>query len=124
MQKIIAASPNPIARMRPEGPEQWKSISDAAATRNVSALPGLRERLQVQVEKMEIDGVRGFVVTPEILLPQNSNRLLIHIHGGCYVLSPGEAGLPEALLMAGLGLRRDAPKREQQKLRGVARIDE
>ena len=25
------------------------------------------------------------------------------MHGGCYVLSPGEAGLPEALMMAGFG---------------------
>ena len=25
------------------------------------------------------------------------------MHGGCYVLSPGEAGLPEGLMMAGFG---------------------
>ena len=25
----------------------------------------------------------------------------IHVHGGCYVLNPGEAALPEAVLMAG-----------------------
>ncbi|HEU5296817.1 MAG TPA: alpha/beta hydrolase, partial [Burkholderiaceae bacterium] len=31
------------------------------------------------------------------------NRVLIQMHGGCYVLNPGEAGLPEAVMMAGFG---------------------
>jgi monoterpene epsilon-lactone hydrolase len=47
--------------------------------------------------------VRAFVVTPEVISPQNRNRLLVHVHGGCYVLNGGEAGLPEAIFMAGLG---------------------
>jgi monoterpene epsilon-lactone hydrolase len=29
--------------------------------------------------------------------------VLIHVHGGCYCLSPGEAGTSEAILMAGIG---------------------
>jgi monoterpene epsilon-lactone hydrolase len=66
-------------------------------------VPGMRERLHVNVEKTMIDGVRAFVVTPEVIAPQNRNRLLIHVHGGCYVLNPGEAGLPEAIFMAGFG---------------------
>jgi monoterpene epsilon-lactone hydrolase len=61
------------------------------------------ERLKVKVEKTTIDGVRAFVVTPETIRPENRNRLLIHMHGGCYVLNPGEAGLPEAIFMAGFG---------------------
>jgi epsilon-lactone hydrolase len=28
---------------------------------------------------------------------------LVHVHGGCYVLGPGEAGTAEAILMAGFG---------------------
>ena len=34
-------------------------------------------------------------------LAANRNRLLLHVHGGGYVLSPGEAGTREAVLMAG-----------------------
>ena len=34
---------------------------------------------------------------------ENKDKVLIHLHGGCYVLNPSEAGLPEALLMAGFG---------------------
>ena len=36
-------------------------------------------------------------------LAANRNRLLLHVHGGGYVLSPGEAGTREAVLMAGYG---------------------
>ncbi|HKG85475.1 MAG TPA: hypothetical protein VKB16_20345, partial [Beijerinckiaceae bacterium] len=50
-----------------------------------------------------IDGVRAFIVTPETIAPENRERVLIHMHGGCYVLNGGEAGLPEAMLMASLG---------------------
>src|SRR3712207_8903815 len=33
----------------------------------------------------------------------NRDRLLVHLHGGGYVLYPGEAGAGEAMLMAGHG---------------------
>src|SRR3712207_8559787 len=33
----------------------------------------------------------------------NRDRLLVHLHGGGYVLYPGEAGAGEAMLMAGFG---------------------
>src|SRR5207244_13497551 len=59
--------------------------------------------LSVKVEKTTIDGVRAFIVSPETIPPQNQGRVLLHMHGGCYVLNPGEAALPEALFMAGLG---------------------
>lgn len=34
----------------------------------------------------------------------NRDKVLIHVHGGCYVLFPGESGTTEAVMMAGLGL--------------------
>ena len=34
---------------------------------------------------------------------ENRNRLLVHMHGGCYVLSGGEAATTEAIYMAGFG---------------------
>ena len=59
--------------------------------------------MNVKVEKSTIDGVRVFIVTPAAIAPGNQNRVLIHMHGGCYVLNPREAGLPEAIFMAGFG---------------------
>jgi epsilon-lactone hydrolase len=41
-------------------------------------------------------------VTPDEIPPENRNRMLLHIHGGCYVFFPGKAGATEAITMAGL----------------------
>jgi epsilon-lactone hydrolase len=87
----------------PKTGEEWVPIVQAAADATRKNLPGMQERLHVRVEKTSIDGVRAFIVTPDVIPPQNQNRILLHMHGGCYVLNPGEAGLPEALFMAGFG---------------------
>jgi epsilon-lactone hydrolase len=63
----------------------------------------LREQLHVKTEATTIDGVPTFIVMPEAIPPENRNRLLIHVHGGCYVSFPGESGTIEAIFMAGFG---------------------
>src|SRR3954470_4875153 len=35
--------------------------------------------------------------------PENQDRLLVHVHGGCFVSFPGECGTAEAIYMAGFG---------------------
>ena len=69
----------------------------------MQALPAMRARLHVTVKPETIDGVRTFVVTPAVILPAHRDQLLLHVHGGCYELFPGESGTSEAILMAGLG---------------------
>jgi epsilon-lactone hydrolase len=103
LQKLIAAPLRPNWNIRPKTGEEWKPIADAGAATLIKNVPGMLERLKVKVEKTTIDGVRAFIVTPETVAPENRNRQLIHMHGGCYVLNPGEAGLPEAIFMAGFG---------------------
>ena len=103
MQKIIAAPLRNGWNVLPKTGEEWKPIADAGAEPTIKALPGLLERMNVKIEKTMIDGVRVFVVTPVTVKPENQNRILIHMHGGCYVLNPREAGLPEAVLIAGFG---------------------
>lgn len=103
MQKIIAAPAPPTWSESPRTPEDWKAQVNAGAAAIVATLPALREQLHVKVEPQVIDGVKTFTVTPERLPSQNRNRLLIHVHGGCYVSNPGESGTVEAILMAGLG---------------------
>nr|WP_237182270.1 alpha/beta hydrolase [Roseomonas marmotae] len=61
------------------------------------------QRLRVKVEPQTIGGVKVYLLTPEVIPPENQNRLLVHVHGGCYVLNPREAALPEAVFMAGFG---------------------
>ena len=38
-----------------------------------------------------------------IAAPANRNRLLVHVHGECFVSNPGESGTGEAIYMAGFG---------------------
>src|SRR3979490_3221330 len=104
MAKIIGLPLRTNWNLLPKTGEEWKPVADAGAAGTIKNLPGMMERLHVKVEKAAIDGVRAFVVTPDVIAPENKNRLLIHVHGGCYVLNPGEAALPKPPLMAGFGL--------------------
>jgi acetyl esterase/lipase len=103
MQNFIAAPLNP------DWNDQWKTgaearvYANAQAARTVKAIPGMLERLHVKVEPGTMGGVKVFTVTPETIPPENADKLLIHVHGGCYVLFPGEAGTTEAIMMAGFG---------------------
>jgi acetyl esterase/lipase len=103
IQKLIQAPRRTGWDVLPKTGEEWKPVAEAGAAGTIKALPGLMERMKVKVEKTTIDGVRAFIVTPETIAPANRNRVLIQMHGGCYVLNPGEAGLPEAVMMAGMG---------------------
>ncbi len=103
MQRIIAAPLNATWNVIPKSAEEWKAQVDAGAAVAVKALPALREALHVKVEPRVIDGVKTYMVTPETIPAANRNRLLIHVHGGCYVSFPGEAGTTEAVMMAGFG---------------------
>jgi acetyl esterase/lipase len=103
LAKIIGAPLRTNWNVLPKSGEEWKPVADAGAAATLKNLPGMMERLHVKVEKTTIDGVRAFIVTPDVIAPENRNRLLIHVHGGCYVLNPGEAALPEAVFMAGFG---------------------
>lgn len=87
----------------PSTPEGWKALAEAGAAALAPNVPGMLERLHVKVERTTMDGVKVFVLTPDGIPPENRNRLLVHVHGGCYVLNPGEAALPEAIFMAGFG---------------------
>jgi acetyl esterase/lipase len=103
MQKIIGTPINPNWRVMPQTPDEWKAQVAKAAATVEKGLPAMREALKVRIEAVTIDGVKAFMLTPEVVPPQNRNRLLIHVHGGCYVNGPGESGTGEATMMAGFG---------------------
>lgn len=102
MQKLIAAPLRPGWDRLPKTGEEWRSVAQAGAAVARRSLPGLLERMRVTVEKTTAHGARAFLVTPHTIRPEHRNRMLVHMHGGCYVMNPGEAGLNEAVLMAGL----------------------
>ncbi len=103
MQRIIAAPRRLDWNVLWKTGEEWRTAANALAAKSERNLPSMRERLHVKVQPGMMDGVRVHVVTPDIIPPEHRNKLLIHVHGGCYVLSPGESGTSEAIMMAGLG---------------------
>jgi acetyl esterase/lipase len=103
MQAIIAQPLSPTWNVVPKTPEEWKALINKAAADTVKTLPAIREALHVTVEPTTIAGVKAYIVTPETIPPRNRNRLLVHVHGGAYVLSPGEAATKEAIELAGFG---------------------
>ena len=103
MQQIIAQPLRSGWNTPPTTAEGWKQLAEtirAGAAPNVEAM---RQRLKVQVEPGMLAGVKIYTITPEKVLPDNRDRTLVQIHGGCYVLNPAEAALPEAMLIAAIG---------------------
>jgi epsilon-lactone hydrolase len=103
MQKIIAAPRNPTWNVLWKTGEEWRAAANAQAAKTVQGIPAMRERLHVSMRPATMDGVRVYIVTPDVIPPEHRDKLLIHVHGGCYVLFPGASGTTEAILMAGLG---------------------
>jgi acetyl esterase/lipase len=103
MQTFIGAAPFPFWNLYPKSDAEWKTFAQKVAQAGEAALPKLRERMGVTVTPGTMAGVPVFTVTPRNLRPENAKRVLLHLHGGGYVLNPGEAGTQEAILMAGIG---------------------
>jgi epsilon-lactone hydrolase len=103
VQKLIGAPLTPTWNVIPSTPDEWKAQVNAGAEATVKTLPALREALKVKVEPMTIDGVKAYMVSAVDIPPENQNRLLVHVHGGCFVSFPGESGTAEAIYLAGFG---------------------
>ncbi len=103
MQAIIAQPLRTNWDKPPTTPEGWKQLQDSIAASVAPNIPAMAERLRVTIEPGTLDGVRIYTITPSDMPEANRNRIGVHVHGGCYVLNPREAALPEALFLAGFG---------------------
>jgi acetyl esterase/lipase len=103
MQAIIAQPYWPEWNEIPKDASGWKAASLKSAAGASRSIAAIRERFGLQVESTTMAGVPVFVITPPEIAPNNRNRILIHIHGGGFVLFPGEAGAGEGMMMAGYG---------------------
>jgi epsilon-lactone hydrolase len=109
IQAIVQEPTSATWNVLPKTADEWKALATAGAALAVSRLPAIRDRLRVKSEPEIIDGVKIHILTPDVIPPENQNRLLIHIHGGCYVNNPGESGTTEGVMMAGFGGIRSYP---------------
>jgi monoterpene epsilon-lactone hydrolase len=104
MQAVIA---NPFRAgfwtIDPKSPEEWKQFVARSAEISIAPLAGIRDKLGVTMQETTIDGVHAYILQPKTLPAINANRLLVHVHGGGYTNSPGEAATGEAALLAGYG---------------------
>lgn len=102
-QALIAAPFPPHFNANPKSAAEWKDLIERRAAMIRAALPAMQAMLAVDVQPAAIGGVKAYIVTPKSMPEANKNRLLVHVHGGGYVFGPGEAALPEALMIAGFG---------------------
>ena len=96
-------SPGRYWNADPKNAAEWKDLIAKQAAPTLAALPTIREKLGVSADPVTIGGVPSYVVQPKVIPAANRDRLLLHVHGGGYVFSPGEAATREALLMAAYG---------------------
>jgi epsilon-lactone hydrolase len=101
LQAVIAQPLTSGWNTPPTTPQGWQQLSDKLDIPLAAQVGPMAKRLHVTITKGVIDGVQVYRVTPDIIPARNAKRLLIHLHGGCYVLNGNEAALPEAVLMAG-----------------------
>ena len=100
MQALVGAPLSSTWNVVPKTTEEWKTLSAPSANRNLAAL---RDRFGITSETMVVNGAQAYMLTPRAIPPENRNRLLVHVHGGCYVLGGGESATTEAIYMAGFG---------------------
>jgi epsilon-lactone hydrolase len=103
MQAFVGSPLNPNWNKLWKTAEEARAFANTRAANTVKTIPAMLERLHVKSEASTIDGVRVHILTPDEIPPENKDKVLIHLHGGCYVLSPGESGTPEGIMMAGDG---------------------
>lgn len=103
MQITIGRPLNKDWNKKPSAKQEWRVSTEQQAKNAAMDVPRLLKKYRVTLERKTINAVRVTILTPAQLKPENRNRLLLHMHGGCYVYNAGDAGLPEAIFMAGIG---------------------
>ena len=103
LRELIAEPTAPYWNLHPKNAQEWKNWVNDFTAAIMEVLPQLREQLGVTSTPGTIGGVPVFTLTPKSFSAGNADRVLLHLHGGGYVLGPGESGTFEAVFMAGIG---------------------
>lgn len=103
LKPVVGAPPPPNWNDIPTTAEGWKALTQASTQGAEPILNQIKSDLGVTVEESTIAGVHVYISTPNDMPEANRNRTLMHLHGGGYVLFPGEVGAGEGMMMAGYG---------------------
>ena len=103
LRNSIMNTPVPDAAPRlllPKDEAEWIALIAKLEEEKTAMVPVIAERLSVSIEHTEIEGVKVQSVTPAKVDPSHEDHLFVNVHGGAYILNQGDAGLPEAMLIA------------------------
>jgi monoterpene epsilon-lactone hydrolase len=103
LQAALRNWPVPQVSELPDPPgsaAEWKAAIEQADNQRSAVVPQLLEQTGVQLTRGTIDGVNIHRLVPSRIEPENSNRLVLYVHGGAYVYGNGDAGIFEAILIA------------------------
>jgi len=99
---IISMSPPSYVESQifPQNNEEWRTLRHSRDSVTSIVVNKLADALSVKMEKMEINGVVVRYITPNEIVPEYTNAIFVHTHGGAYVFNGGDAGAFEAILIA------------------------
>jgi epsilon-lactone hydrolase len=100
MAEAAASGAGLTATPTPQTADQWKAIVAMIDAQALALVPALAAMYPHKQAIRQIAGVTVREITPERLDPAKAGRLLVHFHGGGYVLNGGEASTGEAVLGA------------------------
>ena len=103
--QALAAAPYRVPSWNANPPDAagWRAIVKQLADASLPGLARTRDLLGVTMTATTLNGVPGFILTPRTIPPAHANQIIYNLHGGGYVYGPGESGMAEAILMAGMG---------------------
>jgi len=87
-------------QMIPRNDAEWVAAVEELNEPNRDSAVALADKLAVSVDADRLGGIGIHRVTPPEIDPRHRDHLFVYVHGGAYVLNAGEAGLPEAILIA------------------------
>ena len=103
LQKSIsnaALTPRLAPENVPQTAEAWRRFAAANNAQTQKMTPMLKAKFPYEVIERTIAGVTVREIIPASLDPAKAGRVLIHLHGGGYVMNGGEASISEAVLGA------------------------
>ena len=98
-QEIIAERLKQLEYV-PQNEEEWLALIAADDAAKVPEVQAAIDQSAVSVEHDEIEGVNVYHVIPDEIDPKHEDHLVVHVHGGAYVLNGGTACVAEALVIA------------------------
>ena len=100
LRAFIAKKEIPPPIPVPKKQDEWLKFQEASDSEFAKEALRLAKVFESSWESVEIGGVPCFVVKPKEIGQRFKGQLLVHIHGGAFVLGGGEASVAEAMWVA------------------------